>query len=79
MEYEYEFVTIELKVRSFTTATEPTADYREIVAERAAGGWRLVAAFNPGTQPAGSGGGIELVFERPATDASSPFQSVDPN
>jgi len=42
----------------------PRQDYREIIKENAAEGWRLIQVFAPGNGPYGRPTFFDLIFER---------------
>jgi hypothetical protein len=61
MNYEYEFVRIELKG---WFSLRPVEDYQAIIERHAQEGWRLVQIFAPATNSRGFVRFYELIFER---------------
>lgn len=60
--YEYKFVNVELKTTF--KGRKPTEDYRRIVEQHAAEGWRLLQIFAPPISGYGVADSFELIFER---------------
>ncbi|MEO1497285.1 MAG: DUF4177 domain-containing protein [Planctomycetota bacterium] len=63
--YEYDFVRVKLRSKTFSLTKVAERDYRQIIAERAAEGWRFVQVFAPGLSLYGDPWHFELIFERP--------------
>jgi hypothetical protein len=62
--FEYKFVRIDASVGLF--GAKVSADYREVILQHAAEGWRLAHVLGPGTLPIKPGSpAFELIFERP--------------
>ena len=66
--FEYKFVRIDL---GFVDARSlrPSRDYREVIQQYAADGWRFVQAFSPHLTLFGRPIHYELVFERALEEA----------
>jgi len=62
--YEYDFVRMPKGVFSTREPRLDGKDYREVIRERAAQGWRLVQVFAPGVKGLGEIAGYDLIFER---------------
>ena len=62
LQYEYTFVSVKLRGGVFTRWKRD--EYREIIAEHARNGWRLVQVFAPGVGVYGEGRDADLIFER---------------
>lgn len=60
--YEYKFVRLPLGWGWFNR--QPKEDYRQIIAEHARQGWRLVQIFAPPVRGYGAARFFELIFER---------------
>ena len=67
MTYEYRFVTLE-GARGHHLNDRP---HRQVIAEHAAEGWRLVQVLR-GADQRRHANDIELIFERPAADGGQP-------
>lgn len=59
--YEYKFVKIGMKG---TAAVKPKEDYRQIIQEHAAEGWRLVQVVTPPTGFNGAAEYFEIILEK---------------
>lgn len=58
--FEYDFVEIQ-----FNMFSKAKQDYRAIIAEKAALGWRLAHFTRLPSQESGNGEALEMIFERP--------------
>ena len=65
MEQRYEYEFVRLGEGWFAARREARRRYRDVIAEHARQGWRLVQVFAPGTGAYGAAKFFELIFERP--------------
>jgi len=65
--YEYQYIRIDFKRLS----GNPKEDYREVINQQAAKGWRFVQLVAPDFVTSGVGVGTyyELIFERPSSSS----------